>query len=78
MRASAHVVLTAASESAARAIVAALGPDNGGFLRARAEGTLVHLEGDAPRIATLLSTLDDALVCAAAALGVHERTAGDA
>ncbi len=57
------VRLEAVSAPAAATAVAALAPDNGGFLTARADGSVVVLEASGTSPRALLRTLEDALDC---------------
>ena len=63
MRAEARVTLAFATAEEAQAAAAAIAPDNGGHLRARCEGPLLHLEASADSPMGLLRTLDDAMAC---------------
>ena len=63
MIAEARVTLVFAVAADAAAAAAALAPDNGGHLRTRCEGPLLHLEASADTAMGLLRTLDDALAC---------------
>lgn len=67
MRCSATVRVACADAATAQALLAALEPDNGLWIRGRVEGRTLVLDGDSDSPAGLRRTLDDVLACASAA-----------
>lgn len=66
-RARARIVVRFATEADARILLAALAPENAGFVRARVEGAAIVAEADAAGPGPLLHTLDDLLASLSAA-----------
>lgn len=54
-------------EATAKAVHAALAPDDAGFVHARVEGTRILAEAEASSPMSLLHTLEDYLACVAVA-----------
>lgn len=67
LRARARLVVRFATEAEARIVLAALAPENAGFVRASVEGAAIVAEADAAGPGPLLHTLDDLLASLSAA-----------
>ncbi|MHB8606658.1 MAG: KEOPS complex subunit Pcc1 [Thermoplasmatota archaeon] len=74
MKARARIDIDCGTRERARAIAAALAPEDAGFVTTVVQDAALHAEAEADSIGALLHTLDDYLACLTAALGasVHK------